>query len=464
MSLLAAENLPAIGRCGVDVSCRGKKYTCGARNLACRHAYCCGIVLPPSVPGVIAWWNMQLNRLIRIYIALCSLTYLLCLASCSRPSEPQVVFAVGGAPGELAFWEQVVTDFETATGVRTRLLRRPADTDQQRQGLIIALKAGMADPDVFLMDVAWLGLFAASKWLTPLEHIDRSAFFAHLLHLVDVHNGQLLALPVYLDAGLLYYRRDLLEKFAIPQPPETWQELLEQAQTVQRQMRQTTPNFYGFVWQGRQYEGLITNFQEFAGTQGGFVVEQAGHTRIALDLPQNRTALRFMHDLIWQYQISPPFTYTEMQEEETRLLFQQGNALFERNWPYAWTLHQQPDSPVRGKIDVTLPPAPVAGQRVSSLGGWHIGVSQFLRCEAAGHAVRAVCLFLCGAEAHGAAAGLESGPSRPLHRPRSLAARTAFTGAAAGSAGGTTQTGAAVLSATLRHCPAAPQWRPGWQV
>ena len=303
--------------------------------------------------------------------------FVLSHAGCSGQQAPVVVFAVGGAPAELAFWEEVVQDFARVKGIKAELLRRPADTDQQRQGLIIALKAGMADPDVFLMDVAWLGLFAASHWLAPLDNIDRSVFFAQILTLVDEHHGQLLALPVYLDAGLLYYRQDLLAQFGFPQPPQTWPELLQQAETVQQAMRQYDPDFYGFVWQGRQYEGLITNFQEFAGTPGGLVIEHDGHSRIALDLPQNRSALRFMHDLIWKRRISPLFTYTEMQEEETRRVFQRGSALFERNWPYAWALHQQAGSPVRGKIGVTLPPAPAGGKRVSALGGWHIGVSHF---------------------------------------------------------------------------------------
>jgi multiple sugar transport system substrate-binding protein len=305
------------------------------------------------------------------------LVFLQALSGCESGQEQRVVFAVGGAPAELAFWEEVVRDFVTDTGARVELLRRPADTEQQRQGLIIALKAGMTDPDVFLMDVAWLGLFAASNWLTPLEQVDRSAFFTQVLNLVDIHDGQLLALPVYLDAGLLYYRQDLLERFAIAKPPETWPELVEQATHVQEEMRKGDADFYGFVWQGRQYEGLIPNFQEFAGAQGGFIINQKNNTHIVLDQPQNRTALRFMRDLIWKYQISPPFTYTEMQEEETRLLFQTGGALFARNWPYAWALHQSQESPVRGKIGVTLPPAPPGGKRTSSLGGWHIGVSAF---------------------------------------------------------------------------------------
>jgi multiple sugar transport system substrate-binding protein len=284
---------------------------------------------------------------------------------------------VGGAPAELLFWEEMLRDFATDTGIQAELLRRPADTDQQRQGLIIALKAGLSDPDVFLMDVAWLGLFAASHWLAPLEQLDRAPFFSRIVELVDVQQGQLLALPVYLDAGLLYYRQDLLTQFGFSQPPATWEELLHQATIVQQAMRQHEPNFYGFVWQGRQYEGLITNFQEFAGAQGGFLGVTSASPRLTLDSAQNRAALHLMHDLIWKHRLSPPATYTAMQEEETRRWFQDGLALFARNWPYAWALHQRPDSPIRGKIGVTLPPAPVDGASVAALGGWHIGVSRF---------------------------------------------------------------------------------------
>lgn len=333
-------------------------------------------------------------QMIKTLVATMLFICLLAPAGCEHGQEQKVVFAVGGAPSELAFWEEIVRDFNAERGAQVELLRRPADTEQQRQGLIIALKAGMTKPDVFLMDVAWLGLFAASNWLAPLEQVDRSPFFAQILDLVDVHAGKLVALPVYLDAGLLYYRKDLLQRFAMPHPPETWPELLEQATTIQEAMRQSNANFYGFIWQGSQYEGLITNFQEFAGAQGGFIVQHQHPPRIVLDQPQNRAALRFMHDLIWKDKISPAFTYTEMQEEETRLLFQTGSALFARNWPYAWALHQSPDSPVRGKVGVALPPAPSGGKRTSSLGGWHIGVSKFSHAKPLARAfVQYVCSY-----------------------------------------------------------------------
>lgn len=297
------------------------------------------------------------------------------LVACpARREEKPVVFSVGGAPAELAVWEKLVRDFERQSGIKVELLRQPADTDQQRQGLIIALKAGRPDPDVFLMDEAWLGLFAASGWLAPLKGIDRTPFFPRILKEVDLHHGQILALPVDLDAGLLYYRRDLLTRFGLGGPPATWKELLADARLVQRKMRRQDPAFYGFVWQGAQYEGLITSFLDFAGQAGGFVQRRG---RILLDVPANRRALAFMHDLIWTYKVSPPDTYTTMKEEQVRRTFQHGDALFERNWPYAWSLHQEPGSPVRGKTGVAPLPAPEGGKAAPTLGGWHVGVSRF---------------------------------------------------------------------------------------
>ena len=77
------------------------------------------------------------------------------------------------------------------------------------------------------------------------------------MSLADNHEGQLVALPVYVDGGILYYRKDLLKKYDIDKPPQTWQQLVKQAQKVQTGLRKTNQNFYGFLWQGAQYEGLV---------------------------------------------------------------------------------------------------------------------------------------------------------------------------------------------------------------
>ena len=331
---------------------------------------------PAKVQPLPSWYRgLRVKKWILVLAAAAAVGLIYACSAGSADNSRAIVFAVGGAPSEVSFWEELLRDFQRQSGIRVALLRQPADTDQRRQGLVIALNARQSEPDVFLMDVAWLGLFVASDWLAPLDNeVDAAPFFQRVIKLVDRQQGHLMALPVYVDCGLLYYRRDLLQKFGLSGPPDTWAELLSDALTVQRAMRATHPRFYGFVWQGAQYEGLICNFMEFSGSRGGFL-EQGGE--LQLDVAANRTALTFMRDLIHRYHISPPSTYTEMKEEQVRLYFQAGNALFERNWPYAWSLHQRPGSPVRDKIGIAPLPAPADGGRVATLGGWHIGLSRF---------------------------------------------------------------------------------------
>ncbi len=300
----------------------------------------------------------------------------------SVPAEAgTITFSVGGGAVEFDFWEQLMRDFHAETGIDVELMRKPMDTGLHRQSLIVPLSTRKSDPDVFLMDVAWLAQFAASRWLTPLDTYlakggcgDRNAFFPQILALADTYEGSLVALPVFIDGGLLYYRTDLLQKYGLGGPPRTLDELLRYAKKVQAGERPANSGFFAFVWQGAQYEGLICNFLEFAGSDGSFTVKDGS---VSVDTPENRKALRFMHDLIHRHGVSPPNTYTEMKEEEVRRFFQGGNALFERNWPYAFALHEEEGSAVRGKIAIAPVPSFAPGRSLSTLGGWHVGISRF---------------------------------------------------------------------------------------
>ncbi len=212
------------------------------------------------------------------------------ICACGSANNEPVVFAVGGAPSEVAFWEELLRDFQQQSGIRVELLRQPSDTDQRRQGLVIALNARMPDPDVFLMDVAWMGLFVASGWLEPLEdEVDAAPFFQRVIRLVDRHQGQLMALPVYLDGGILYYRRDLLERFQLPGPPGTWNELLSQALTVQnvrcaKPIRAFTA-LSGRAPSTRDLSAILWNSADPGADLSG------RRTGLQLDVVANRTAL-----------------------------------------------------------------------------------------------------------------------------------------------------------------------------
>jgi multiple sugar transport system substrate-binding protein len=118
---------------------------------------------------------------------------------------------------------------------------------------------------------------------------------------------------------------------------------------------------------------LVCTFLEFSASNGGGIM-QDGHVR--LNRGANAVALQFMQNLIQNYGISPLNTYTDMREEEVRRAFQRGDALFERNWLYAWNLHQSDGSAVKGNIGLTALPHFEERQSVAALGGWHIGISR----------------------------------------------------------------------------------------
>jgi multiple sugar transport system substrate-binding protein len=221
------------------------------------------------------------------------------------------------------------------------------------------------------LDVIWVPEFARAGWLRDLtgalEKGEEQAFFHGPIEAVT-YNGRLFAVPWYIDAGLLYYRKDLLKKYSRP-VPRTWQELVGTAQAVMAGEK----NLYGFIWQGKQYEGLVCAVLEFLHSNGGAVIEKG---KPAIYSPQNTQALGFMRDLIERYGVSPPLVTTAT-EEPTRQLFGSGKALFMRNWSYAWNIFEREGSAVRGKVGVAALPSYPGHGSASTLGGWQLGVNRY---------------------------------------------------------------------------------------
>lgn len=295
-------------------------------------------------------------------------------------TEKQFTIWIGGSPEEINFWETIVKEFEGEYHYNLQLVRQPTYSDQRRQALVVSLEAAQPNPDMFLMDVIWIDQFVKSGWLEPLsrfaekDKFSTDQFFSKTIKQADSYNHKLYALPVFIDVALLYYRKDMLQKYGFTGPPETWKQLLDMSIRIQKEERKTNRNFNGFVWQGAQYEGLVCTFLEFAASMGGGIMHEDS---LKINTVYNADALRYMRDLIWKYHVSPENTYTEMKEEEVRRTFQRGNALFERNWTYAWQLHQAANSDVKGKTGISLLPHSPGDSSVSALGGWHIGISKF---------------------------------------------------------------------------------------
>ncbi len=272
----------------------------------------------------------------------------------------------------------MLAQFTHETGIRVRDETLPASSDEQHQFYAINLQAGSQAFDVLAADVVWIAEFARAGWIEDLSDVlpvsERSAFFSGPVEAATVQ-GRVFAVPWFIDAGLLYYRADLLDRFGFA-VPETWEGLAHTASAI----RARRAGIHGYVWQGRQYEGLVCNALEVMWSYGGAVLASG---RVVVDSSENRDALTFMRSLIEPREITPPSVTTAM-EEQSRMLFGQGRAVFLRNWPYAWDLFQRPGSPVSGRVGAAMLPHSDGFAPAPALGGWLLAVNRYSPRAAAG--------------------------------------------------------------------------------
>jgi multiple sugar transport system substrate-binding protein len=303
------------------------------------------------------------------------------LAGCGRRSGAEsggaattIVFKHSKFFGDPDAFDALLRRFERENpGFRVKSEALPNSSDEQHQFYVINLQARSADFDVLALDVVWGAEFARAGWLREIgpwfSPDEQQQFFRGPLEAVT-YEGKVYAVPWFVDAGLLYYRKDLLEALGLG-PPQTWEELVADARRVQAEH----PGRYGFVWQGKQYEGLVCNALEYLWSNGGAVLRDG---RVVIDSPENRTALAFMRGLIREDHVSPPLV-TTLTEEPSRNLFGNGKSIFLRNWPYAWSLFQQPDSAVKGKVGVAVLPHFPGHESAATLGGWQLGINAYSR-------------------------------------------------------------------------------------
>jgi trehalose/maltose transport system substrate-binding protein len=189
----------------------------------------------------------------------------------------------------------------------------------------------------------------------------------------DTVGGRLVALPWFTDAGLLYYRADLLAKYQL-ELPQTWSELADAALVIQEGERAAGhPELWGLVFEGQAYEGLTCNALEWiAASGGGRIIDADGN--VTVNNPA--AALALARAASWVGTVAPP-RVTQFVEEDARITFQLGTAAFMRNWPYAWALLNGADSDLQGKVGVApLPKGGPRGSHAATLGGWQLAVSR----------------------------------------------------------------------------------------
>lgn len=307
---------------------------------------------------------------------------LFALLGCANgPRRPQAALHfVTWKPDQPQVWDEAIRRFET-THPGITVTREVGPHSSSAFHDLVTQKLKNRDPaiDVFFIDIVWLAEFAAAGWTLPLDsRFDervRAQFLAGTIR-ASTWEGHVHAVPAFIDAGMLYYRKDLLEKYHLP-APRTWSELAAAARRIVAGEHDTQPGLAGYSGQFKQYEGLVCNLLEFVAAHGGrFVDEQATHA--TLSEPATLAAIRWVRDeVIGGLAPRSVLTY---QEPESLALFVQGLAVFHRNWPYAWDVsNDERASRVAGKVGIAPLPGFDDEAGRSALGGWLYGVSAYSR-------------------------------------------------------------------------------------
>lgn len=305
----------------------------------------------------------------------------------------EITYVSGAVGNAVEDFKTIVAPWEEATGNTVTLVPMPSSTTDQFGQYRLWLAAGNGDIDLYQTDVIWAPQLA--DHFVDLSEAAADLVGLHFPSIIESQtvDGKLVALPIFTDAPALYYRADLLEKYGAD-VPTTWEELTVTAQMIQDGERaEGDDDIWGFVWQGNAYEGLTADALEWVKSSGGGQIIEPDGT-ISINNEKAVAAIELAAS--WVGTISPEGVIS-YQEEDSRGVWQTGNAVFMRNWPYAYGLGNGDDSAVAGLFGVTtLPTGQGYDTSAATLGGWNVAVSKYSENQ---EAAISLAIYLASEEA-----------------------------------------------------------------
>ena len=254
-------------------------------------------------------------------------------------------------------------------GVTIEYQEGPQDSTQVHDKLVQAFGAKDSSIDIAAIDIAWAAEFGSASFLLPLENYAtpdfRKQFFDSSL-LGTTYKEKTYAIPWYLNSGLIYYRKDLLDAAGV-KPPTTFDELTAAAKQLQ------TADRYGYIFHGFKNEGLAAMWLEVLWSFGGdFWDTKTG--KVLVDSPEAEASLQWLQDSIYTSKISPDKVQTWKYADITNV-FNQGNAVFARHWADFSGAAQGAESKVKDKW-AARPMVAAAGKTgAGALGPWNLGIN-----------------------------------------------------------------------------------------
>ena len=263
-------------------------------------------------------------------------------------------------------------EFEKATGLKVELTQ--LGEDQLSDQYNVKLNAGSTDIDVMMYRPLQEGkLFAKNKYLANLtdkvkanKDWDWSDFQTGPVEATSF-DGQVVGVPLITEQEVLYYRKDLLEKAGITNPPKTLDELKAAAAKIQA----ANPGIAGFVARTGKTPA-VTQFSSFLYSFGGDFVDGTGKASINSDAA--KAAYAFYGSLIREH--GPKNVSTDMSWPEAMAIFTQGKAAF---YTEADSLYKNATDPAKSKVSDTVGfapfPAGPAGSKPYNIPSWALGVN-----------------------------------------------------------------------------------------
>lgn len=295
-----------------------------------------------------------------------------------RPARAQgraeISFASAAFFGKETFGDLIKTFNESQDRILVKNIELPppSSSTEVYQGLVQQLARRDGTPDVFSQDVIWIAGFASAGWALPLDEYlpadQRSAYFSGTLD-ACTYDGKLTALPWFMDSGMFYYRKDVLEKHG-GKVPETWADMATIAAAAQK----AGDVDFGYLWQGKQAEVLVCDAVEIITSNNGAILGPDGKSSL-INEKAAVEAIQFLYDTINTTKISPQDVLS-WDEEPSRQPFTSGKAMFMRNWSYVYPIAQDAKaSQVVDKVGVAPLPSFPGGKSSACLGGYQLGVN-----------------------------------------------------------------------------------------
>ena len=295
-------------------------------------------------------------------------TAALALAACGGGKSAVATLNYYHFPEPSGSFDKAAAECSKASGGRYNISIHvlPSDSDSQRTQLVRRLAAKDSSIDLIGMDVNWTAEFADAGWVRPwsgtlAQQVTNGVLPGPLA--TATYNGKLYGAPLNSNTQLLWYRKDL-----VPNPPQTWSQMIQDAINLAKQGK---PHY--IEEQGKQYEGYTVWFNSLVDSAGGQIL--SGPSTVSLG-PPARLAATTIHDLANSPAADP--SLSNDQEDQGRLAFESGTAVFESNYPFVYPSAQK-DTPKLAKVMGWAPyPEMIAGTPARvTIGGSNLGVSAY---------------------------------------------------------------------------------------